>query len=121
MILEKDGYKIRVSSFGDDEILLYHGGCFSNLEHLVNEGMYSPGHNQNDWSGEDFGGLMCSNKYDYAKQYGEDVIEIRVDKNVVEVIQDCPLSPSDSDWKEWMEDAFELLIPSGVKFKARFI
>jgi hypothetical protein len=102
------------------KVVLYHGGKLDNLEKLIEEGEFKKGKNKNKWSGEDFEGLFCSNIYKYAGQYGEDIIAIEVDKEKIELIQDCPLVPGDSDWKSWMDGAFELLIPEGIKFRAKW-
>lgn len=106
----------------ENEMILYHGGHRDNLQKIVDSGQYEHGHNDNPWSGEsDFGGLCCSNVIEYARQYGEAVIEIEISEDAVEYLQPCPLCPGDADWRPWMEDAHEYVIPDAVQFQARFI
>lgn len=102
-------------------MILYHGGSFENLESIIKNGCFAPGHNDNPWSGENFKGLLCSNVNEYAAQYGDYIVEITIDENDVEYVQPCPLSEGDADWKSWMENAHEYIIPAGIKFTARFI
>jgi len=101
-------------------MILYHGGKYKNLEKIIDDHCFCPGFNKNTWSGTIEEGLYCSNIYEYAAQYGDDVIEIDVADSFVEIIQNCPLSPGDHDWKAWMKDAVEYLIPTGITFEARW-